>query len=89
MVAGAHLTGGQEPARRLQTAIRPGLQPVPLDRAMSLLGLSVARANYRSRWFSALIASGFLEAVVSFGSLADTAWREFEKTAGTAATLPY
>jgi hypothetical protein len=51
----------------------------PLDRAMSLLGLSVAIADYRNRWFSASIASGSLEAVVSFGSLADTAWREFEK----------
>ena len=48
-----------------------------------------AIADYRNRWFSALIASGSLEAVVSFGSLADTAWREFKKIAGTAATLPY
>jgi hypothetical protein len=32
-----------------------------------------AIADYRHRWFSALIASGSLEAVVSFGSLADTA----------------
>ena len=41
-----------------------------------------AIADYRNRWFSALIASGSLEAVVSFGSLADTAWREFKKIAG-------
>jgi uracil-DNA glycosylase len=31
-----------------------------------------AIADYRNRWFSALIASGSLEAVVSFGSLADS-----------------
>jgi hypothetical protein len=48
-----------------------------------------AIADYRNRWFSALIASGALEAVVSFGSLADIAWREFLKSAGAAATLPY
>jgi uracil-DNA glycosylase len=48
-----------------------------------------AIADYRNRWFSALIASGSLESVVSFGSLADTAWRGFEKIVGTAATLAY
>jgi uracil-DNA glycosylase len=48
-----------------------------------------AIADYRNRWFSALIASGSVEAVVSFGSLADTAWSEFKKIAGTAARLPY
>jgi uracil-DNA glycosylase len=48
-----------------------------------------AIADYRNRWFSALIASGSLEAVVAFGSLADIAWREFAKIAGAASTLPY
>src|SRR3954464_12485190 len=35
---------------------------------------------YRNRWLSALTASGSLEAVVAFGSLADAAWREFAKS---------
>src|SRR5215831_2710099 len=48
-----------------------------------------AIAEYRNRWLSALIASGSVEAVVSFGVLADTAWREFVKIAGSPATLPY
>jgi len=48
-----------------------------------------AVAGYRNRWFSALLASGSLEAVVSFGSLADTAWREFTKSSDVAAALPY
>ncbi len=46
-------------------------------------------ADYRNRWFSAVLASSSVEAVVSFGSLADTAWREFKNVAGAAATLPY
>ena len=48
-----------------------------------------AIVDYRNRWFSALIASGSVEAVVAFGSLADTAWREFVKSAGAPATIPY
>jgi len=45
--------------------------------------------GYRNRWLSALLASGSLEAVVSFGSLADTAWRKFAKSGSAAAALPY
>jgi uracil-DNA glycosylase len=48
-----------------------------------------ALANYRNRWLSALLAFGSLEAVVAFGSLADTAWRAFIKGGGVAATRPY
>jgi uracil-DNA glycosylase len=48
-----------------------------------------AVAGYRNRWFSALIAPGSVEAVVSFGSLADAAWREFTKSSDVAAALPY
>jgi hypothetical protein len=48
-----------------------------------------AIAEYRARWLSALTASGSLEAVVAFGSLADAAWREFAKSADTAAAIPY
>jgi uracil-DNA glycosylase len=48
-----------------------------------------AIADYRNRWSSALIAAGSLEAVVSFGALADAAWREFKKIAGAGATLPH
>ncbi len=48
-----------------------------------------AVAGYRNRWLSALLASGPLEAVIAFGSLADAAWREFKKSEGTAAALPY
>jgi uracil-DNA glycosylase len=48
-----------------------------------------AVAEYRNRWFSALLASGSVEAAVSFGSLADTAWREFAKVSDVAAALPY
>jgi hypothetical protein len=48
-----------------------------------------AVAEYRNRWFSALLASGALEAIVSFGSLADTAWRAFAKSSSVAAALAY
>src|SRR5437763_871034 len=48
-----------------------------------------AVAGYRNRWFSALIAPGSVETVVSFGSLADAAWREFTKSSDVAAALPY
>jgi uracil-DNA glycosylase len=48
-----------------------------------------AVAEYRNRWFSALLASGPLEAVVSFGSLADTAWRAFARSSDAAAALAY
>jgi uracil-DNA glycosylase len=48
-----------------------------------------AIAEYRNRWLAALTASEALEAVVAFGSFADIAWREFKKTAGSAANLPY
>jgi len=48
-----------------------------------------AIADYRNRWFSALIASGSVEAVVAFGSLANVAWRAFAKVVGAASTLPY
>jgi hypothetical protein len=48
-----------------------------------------AVAGYRNRWFSALLASGALEAVVSFGSLADTAWRGFAKSNHDAGALAY
>lgn len=48
-----------------------------------------AVASYRNRWLSALLASGSLEAVVAFGSLADTAWRDFTESNGVAAALPY
>jgi len=48
-----------------------------------------AVAGYRNRWFSALLASGALEAVVSFGSLADIAWRGFAKSNAAAAALAY
>ena len=48
-----------------------------------------AVAGYRNRWLSALLASGSLEAVVAFGSLADTAWRAFAESDGAAAALPY
>ena len=33
--------------------------------------------QYRNRWFSALLSTGSIEAVVAFGSLADTAWRAY------------
>jgi hypothetical protein len=45
--------------------------------------------GYRNRWFSAVLGSGSLEAVVSFGSLADAAWRKFAKSDTAAAALPY
>jgi uracil-DNA glycosylase len=48
-----------------------------------------AVSGYRDRWFSALLAPGLLDAVVAFGSLADTAWREFTKGNGVAAALAY
>jgi uracil-DNA glycosylase len=45
--------------------------------------------DYRNRWLSALLGSGSLEAVVSFGTLADKAWRKFAKSGTPAAALPY
>src|SRR5689334_18556531 len=48
-----------------------------------------AIAAYRNRWLSAVMASGSLEAVVAFGSLADAAWQEFTKSSETAAAIPY
>jgi hypothetical protein len=37
-------------------------------------------ADYRNRWLSAILASSPIEAVVSLGSLADSAWKDFRKT---------
>jgi hypothetical protein len=48
-----------------------------------------AVAGYRNDWFSALLSPGSVEAVISFGSLADAAWREFTKSSDVAAALPY
>jgi len=45
--------------------------------------------GYRNRWLAALTASASLEAVVAFGSLADTAWQEFAKSSDAAAAIPY
>ena len=41
--------------------------------------------DYRNRWFSGVLASGRVEAVVAFGSLAQDAWTRYLKTAPGAA----
>ncbi len=46
---------------------------------------------YRNKWFAAVIANSSLEAVVAFGTLADTAWSKFLADPANAAAkkLPY
>jgi len=46
-------------------------------------------AAYRNQWIEAILASGSLEAVITFGSMAKKAWNEWKKTpAGVASTTP-
>jgi hypothetical protein len=48
-----------------------------------------AVAAYRHRWFSAVLATAPIEAVVAFGRLADTAWQTWRTTGGPGGALPY
>jgi uracil-DNA glycosylase len=46
---------------------------------------------YRNKWLAAIIQSGSIEAVVAFGTLADTAWTKFlaDPTGATARSIPF
>jgi uracil-DNA glycosylase len=44
---------------------------------------------YRHRWLEALLAGGRIEAVVTFGALADRAWRTWREGGGAGADLPH
>jgi hypothetical protein len=47
-------------------------------------------ADYRHKWFDAILAPGRIQAVVAFGSQADEAWQHYKTTAsGSQVTVPY